>query len=80
MLGITIRLGASKDQIVNTATREVLLDRYALRNNVKRVQFYKPGDNTEKPRTKYPVGMEYVPAPYLGLIKTAEGMIRQRAA
>lgn len=79
MLGITLHLGASKDQIIDSKTREVVIDRYMLRNYVKRVQEYKPGDNTEKPCTKYPIGMQYVAYPLMGPVKAAEELIRQHA-
>lgn len=35
MLGITIRLGASKDELVSTATGHVFADRYEARNRVR---------------------------------------------
>jgi hypothetical protein len=58
MFGITIRLGASKDQIVNTMTGEVMFDRYKTRNSVQRVQI-----KSDKPSVgKGPInlGMHYV--------------------
>ena len=77
MLGITLHLGASKDQFIVTKTREVLFDRYAMRNRVKSVPYYKPGDNTEKPRTKYPIGTEPVPAPDTSMINLSRMAIKQ---
>lgn len=78
MLGITIRLGAAKDQIIDSKTREVLVDRHQLRNGVRRVQRYKPKtilDNIESAQTHKPIGMEYVHAPDYGMLNAANGMI-----
>lgn len=80
MIGITIHLGASKDQIIDSKTREVMIDRYMLRNYVKRVQVYNPTNpQNDKELRKYPVGMEQVPYPLMWPIKSVEGMIRQHA-
>lgn len=75
MLGITIRLGASKDQIVNTKNGEVMFDRYATRNSVERVQI-----KSDKPSVgKGPVnlGMHYVVMQGLGtaFVRMAERTI-----
>jgi len=58
MLGISIRLGASKDQIVDTRTNEVLFDRYKTRNGVQRVQI--KSDETLTGKGPVNLGMQYV--------------------
>ena len=77
MLGITLHLGASKDQIIVTKTREVLFDRYAMRNRVKSVPYYKPIGNADQTQTKYPIGTEPVPAPDTVTLNMARQAIKQ---
>lgn len=88
MLGITIRLGASKDQIVSTVTGHVFADRYEARNRVKRVQKYKSQPNLTdpkgvvhimKPLLHLPVGMEYVAVPDNSYLKACHAVVMDAA-
>lgn len=65
-LGITIRLGASKDTVTDDVNG-IFFDRYAIRNGLKRVNVF-ANRWPEQPQTKRPVGTELVPDPAPGLL------------
>jgi hypothetical protein len=77
MLGIIIRLGASKDQIENAATGEVLVDRYAARNAVKLVPTYegKHKNADGSPHKGRQSGQHYQSDSNYNVIDTARKMI-----
>ena len=84
MLGITIRLGASKDQIVSTATGHVFADRYEARNRVKSVQAY--GNHKRKALNadgttdkSFPHGMHYKAAPDHSYLKSVHAVVMDAA-
>lgn len=83
MLGITIRLGASKDHIVSTATGHVFADRYEARNRVKRVQAYNPPVIKDgivlQPNRKKPIGAEYVATPDHSYLKACNAVVMYAA-
>ena len=79
MLGITIKLGASKDQIVSTKTGHVFADRYEARNRVKRVQSYDMKDNPVKPVRHRPLGMHYEAAPDHSYLKACHAVVMEAA-
>lgn len=78
MLGITIRLGASKDQIVETKTGFVFADRYEARNRVKRVQGFKV-DPDGKPFRRHVTGEHYEAAPDHSYLKACHAVVMQAA-
>ena len=79
MLGITIRLGASKDHIVSTATGHVFADRYEARNRVKRVQTQHVAPADKRQYTNKPSGMHYKAAPDHSYLKSVHAVVMDAA-
>lgn len=79
MLGICIRLGASKDQIVSTKTGHVFADRYEARNRVKRVQTYGKYKGDGELSKRVPVGMHYEAAPDHSYLKACHAVVMDAA-
>ena len=77
MLGITIKLGASKDQIVSTATGHVFADRYEARNRVQRVQAYGNVPPEHKQMRCNPIGMHYEAAPDNSYLKACHAVVME---